>query len=125
MASRGRGRRGRPRGTGQAPPTFDQPPVFTQQAFAEAVGIAAAAVAQANAEGSQGGPSNLQRFRAHHPPTFRGGGDPMVADHWFMQIENILEAMEITSDTARIRLAAFQLEGEARFGGDGRGLLEI
>ena len=38
----------------------------------------------------------------------------MVADHWFMQIENILEAMEITSDTARIRLAAFQLEGEAR-----------
>ena len=37
----------------------------------------------------------------------------MVADHWFMQIENILEAMEITSDTARIRLAAFQLEGEA------------
>ena len=114
MASRGRGHRGRPRGAGQAPPTFDQPPVFTQQAFAEAVGIAAAAVAHASAEGSQGGPSNLQRFRAHHPPTFRGGRDPMVADHWFMQIENILEAMEITSDTARIRLVAFQLEGEAQ-----------
>ena len=31
-----------------------------------------------------------------------------------MQIENILEAMEITSDTTRIRLAAFQLEGEAQ-----------
>ena len=43
MASRGRGRRGRPRGTGQAPPAFDQPPVFSQQAFAEAVGITAAA----------------------------------------------------------------------------------
>ena len=38
----------------------------------------------------------------------------MVADHWFMQIENVLEAMEITSDTTRIRLAAFQLEGEAQ-----------
>ena len=38
----------------------------------------------------------------------------MVADNWFMQIENVLEAMEITSDTTRIRLAAFQLEGEAR-----------
>ena len=38
----------------------------------------------------------------------------MVADHWFMQIENVLDAMEITSDTTRIRLAAFQLEGEAR-----------
>ena len=84
MASRGRGRRGRPRGTGQAPPTFDQPPVFDQQAFAEAVGIAAAAIAQASIAGSQGDPSNLQRFRAHHPPTFTGGGDPMVADHWFM-----------------------------------------
>ena len=114
MTSRGRGRRGPPRGTGQAPPTFYQPPVFDQQAFAEAVGVAAAAIAQAGITGSQGGPSNLQRFRAHHPPTFRGGGDPMVADHWFIQIENILEAMEITSDTTRIRLAAFQLEGEAQ-----------
>ena len=31
----------------------------------------------------------------------------MMADHWFMQIENVLEAMKITSDTTRIRLAAF------------------
>ena len=31
-----------------------------------------------------------------------------------MQIENVLEAMEITSDTTRIRLAAFQLEDEAQ-----------
>ena len=84
MASRGQGRRGRPRGTSQAPPTFDQPPVFDQQAFVEAVVIAAAAIAQAGIAGSQGGSSNLQRFRAHHPPTFTGGGDPMVADHWFM-----------------------------------------
>ena len=79
MASRGRGRRGRPRGTGQALPVFDQ------QAFTEAVGIAAAAIAQTSAIGGQGGSSSLQRFRSHHPPTFiGGGGDPMVADHWFM-----------------------------------------
>ena len=45
MASKGRGRIGRPRGTGQAPPTFDQPPVFYQQAFVEALGVAAAAIA--------------------------------------------------------------------------------
>ena len=38
----------------------------------------------------------------------------MVVDHWFMQIEKVLEAMKITSDTTRIRLAAFQLEGEAQ-----------
>ena len=92
MASRGRGRRGRPRGTGQTPPVFDQ------QVFTEAVGIAAAAVSQAGIAGRQEDPSNLQRFRVHHPPTFTGGGDLMVADHWFMQIEKVLEAMEITSD---------------------------
>ena len=38
----------------------------------------------------------------------------MVADHWFIQIEKVLEAMEITSDTTRIRLAVFQLECEAK-----------
>ena len=108
MASRGRGRRGRPRGTGQAPPVFDQ------QTFSEAVGITANAIAQAGIAGRQDDPSNLQRFRAHHPPTFTGGGDPMVADHWFIKIEKVLEAMEITSDTTRIRLAAFQLESEAQ-----------
>ena len=31
----------------------------------------------------------------------------MVADHWFKQIEKVLEAMDITSDTAKIRLAVF------------------
>ena len=59
MASRGRGHRGRPRGIGQAPPRFDQPPAFDQQAFVEAVGVAAAAIAQASIASSQGGPSNL------------------------------------------------------------------
>ena len=38
MASRGRGRRGCPRDTGKTPPVFDQ------QAFVEAVGIAATAI---------------------------------------------------------------------------------
>ena len=114
MASRGRGRRERPRGTGQAPPTFDQPQVFDQQAFVEVMGIATVAIAQAGIAGSQSGPSNLQRFRAHHPLTFTGGEDPMVADHWFIKIKKVLEAMEITSDTTRIRLAAFQLESEAQ-----------
>ena len=107
MASRGRGHRGHPRGTGQAPPTIDQSPTFDQRAFVDAVGVAEAAIAQARIAGSQGDPSNLQRFRTYHPPTFTGGRDPMVIDHWFMQIEKVLEAMEITFDTTRIRLAAF------------------
>ena len=31
----------------------------------------------------------------------------MVVDHWFMQNEKVLEAIEITFDATRIRLAAF------------------
>ena len=38
----------------------------------------------------------------------------MVANHWFMQVEKVLEAMEITSDTTKIKLASFQLEGKAQ-----------
>ena len=49
----------------------------------EVVGVTAAAIAQASAAGGQGGPNSLQRVKTHHPPTFTGGGDPMVANHWF------------------------------------------
>ena len=49
----------------------------------------------------------------HHPPPFIGGGDPMVADHWFRKIERVLVAIRITSDAMRIKLAVFQLEGES------------
>ena len=101
MTSRGRGRRGRPQGTGQAQLVFDQ------QTFDEAVGITVNAIAHASIAGSQGDPSNPQRFRMHHSPTFTRREDPMVVDHWFMQIERVLEAIEITSDATRIRLAAF------------------
>ena len=68
MASRGGGCRGRPRGASQAPPVFDQ------QAFAKAVGIAAATIAHACAMVSQGRLNNLQRLEAHHPPMDTEGG---------------------------------------------------
>ena len=77
MASQGRGHRGHPRGASQAPPVFDQ------ETFKEAMGAALATATQADAARGQGSVSNLQRFKAHHPPMFTGGGDPMVADHWF------------------------------------------
>ena len=38
----------------------------------------------------------------------------MEADDWFQQVGKILEAMEITSDATRVRLAAFQLVGESQ-----------
>ena len=108
MASRGRGRRDRPRGDGRPPSVFDQ------QAFIEAMGAAIATASQNVVARGQGGASNLQRFKAHYLPTFTGGGDPMVADHWFRHIERILRAMEITSYSTQITLASFQLEGESQ-----------
>ena len=72
MASRGRGRRGRPRGTSQAPSAFDQ------QAFAKAVRIAVAAIAQAYAVVNQGCSNDLQRLKVHRPPMVRGGVDSRV-----------------------------------------------
>ena len=75
----------------------------------EAMGALFTSIAKASAAGGQGGSNHLQRFKAHHPSTFTGIGDLMVADHWFRQVEKILEAMEITSDVTKIRLAAFQL----------------
>ena len=72
MASRGRGRRGRPRGIGQAPSAFDQ------QGFAAVVGIVGAAIIQACAIVSQGGSNDLQRLEAHRPPMVRGEVDSRV-----------------------------------------------
>ena len=68
MASRGRGHRGRPRGTGQAPLAFDQ------QAFTEAIGIAVAAIAQACAVVNQGRSNDLQHIEAHYSPLGIEGG---------------------------------------------------
>ena len=77
MASLGRRHRGGGQGNNQPPLAFDQ------QAFMEAIGTATATIAQASATVGQGGLSNLQRFKAHYPPTFKGEGGPIVADHWF------------------------------------------
>ena len=118
MEIRVRRRRGDGRGNNKPPLAFDQ------QAFMEAIGattatiarasVVAATIAQASATVGQGGSSNLQRFKAHHPTTFKGGGDPTVVDHWFRQLGKILKAMEVTFDATKIKLAAFQLEGESQ-----------
>ena len=55
------------RGTGQAPPAFDQ------QAFVEVVRIAVAAIAQTCAVVNQGGSNDLQRLEAPHPSLGKEG----------------------------------------------------
>ena len=107
MASRGRGRRGRPRGAGQVPP------VLTSRPLRRLLGLQLLPLHRLvqlvvkKVQLTSRGLSHIILQRS------QGGGDPMVADHWFQQIEKVLEAMDITSDAAKIRLAAFQLEGES------------
>ena len=79
MVSRGRGCRGGGWRNNQPPPTFDQ------LAFMEVIGavtttiaqasVVATTIAQASANVGQEGPSNFQRFKAHHPPTSREKGN--------------------------------------------------
>ena len=107
MASRGRGRRGRPRAANQAPPMFDQ------RDFVEAKGLQLLPLHRL-VQLLAWEVRVTSRFKAHHPPKCSGGRDPMVANHGFRQVENVLEAMDITSDAAKIRLVAFQLEGESQ-----------
>ena len=38
----------------------------------------------------------------------------MIANHWLCQVRKIMEAMEITSDATKIKLAAFHLKGESQ-----------
>ena len=62
--------------------------MFDPQAFIESMGTVVAiivhessvagTIARTNAMMGQGGTSKLQRFQAHHPPTYMGGGDSMV-----------------------------------------------
>ena len=61
----------------------------------------ATTIAQVSVTVNQGGSSNLQRFKAHHPPTFKVGGDSIESDHWFQKVDKILEA-------------AFQLKRESQ-----------
>ena len=102
MTSQGRGRRCGGWSNNQPPPAFNQ------QAYMVAISAVTATISQASATASQGGSSNLQRFKAHHALTFRGGEDSMIVDHWFRQVDKILEAMEITFDATKMKL-----EGES------------
>ena len=47
------------------------------------------------------------------PPTFSGEGDPILAEKWEEQILKHLDALEITDDATRIRLATFQFRDSA------------
>ena len=113
MASRGRGRRGRPRGDGRPPPVFDL------MAFIEAMGAAIATASQADAARGQGGASNLKRFKAHHPSMFTGGGDPMVATIGSVRLRGFSGLWRSHRILLGLRWLHSSLRGSPRSGGSG------
>ena len=72
-------------------------PVFDKQAFTEAVGAIPFSIAQASAAGGQGGPSNLQRFMAHHPPTGMGGGDSVVRTTLAIGVDDMRSIQDLSA----------------------------
>ena len=78
----------------------------------EAISAALTSIAHASAVGGQGGSNNLQRFKAHHPPTFIRGGI-----RWWLTIgsDKLIGFWRLWRlPPTRIRLATFQLEGESQ-----------
>ncbi|XP_057951074.1 uncharacterized protein LOC131145915 [Malania oleifera] len=48
-----------------------------------------------------------------NPPAFTGGPDPMVAENWVQEIEEIMVVLDCT-DKQKVRYAAFKMTGEAK-----------
>ncbi|KAF7124722.1 hypothetical protein RHSIM_Rhsim12G0125400 [Rhododendron simsii] len=55
---------------------------------------------------------NIREFLKLKPPTFAGGMDPTRANAWIESIKKIFKVMHC-SETQKVGLASYQLEGEA------------
>ncbi|PKI68249.1 hypothetical protein CRG98_011385 [Punica granatum] len=55
-----------------------------------------------------------ERFRKYGPPSFSGSADPIEAENLIAGMERIFSVMEV-SDTQRVALATFMLEGDAQY----------
>ncbi|XP_031375536.1 uncharacterized protein LOC116190006 [Punica granatum] len=55
-----------------------------------------------------------ERFRKYGPSNISGSADPIEAENWITGMERIFSIMEV-SDTQRVALASFMLEGDAQY----------
>ncbi|PSS11758.1 Integrase [Actinidia chinensis var. chinensis] len=56
----------------------------------------------------------VREFRKLNPPMFDGvSSDPLVADHWLLEIRKLFNVLDVTEDAVRVKLVACQLSGEA------------
>jgi hypothetical protein len=61
---------------------------------------------------AQGREDRYQSFPRHDPPNFFGGRDPMVAEKWLAQLEEIFRVTR-SGDRYKVELAMYRLRGEA------------
>ena len=70
------------------------------------------AFGKGGSSGSSGGDPWLCQLSKLHPPTFKGKGAPEECDAWPWRIEKLLDSMACPAEHW-VRLATFQLEGDA------------
>ena len=61
---------------------------------------------------AQGRVDRYQSFNRHDPPIFTGGRDPMIAEEWLDQLEEIFRITR-SADQDKVELATYRLRGEA------------
>ena len=61
---------------------------------------------------AQGQEDRYESFRRPDPPTFSGGRDPMVAEEWLDQLEEIFRVTR-SGNRDKVELATYRLRGEA------------
>ena len=76
--------------------------------------MVAATIAQVRA-------SNLQRFKAHDPLALIGGGDPMVADHYFRLVKKDMGASAKRKKIQSSSSSRKKQKTSASYGIQGRG----
>ena len=91
---------GRPRTNTNATPTPSDSPLIQQMAQAMTQMMEA-----------QGRVDRYQSFHRHDPPIFFGGRDPMIAEEWLDQLEEIFRITR-SADQDRVELATYRLRGE-------------
>ena len=92
---------GRPRTNTNATPTLSDSPLIQQMAQAMTQMMEA-----------QGREDRYQGFRRHDPPIFSGGRDPMIAEEWLDQLEEIFRVTR-SADQEKVELATYRLRREA------------
>ena len=83
--------------------------------------MVASTIAQASAIRNQGGSSNLQRFEAYDPQALKGGGDLMVAGHFFRLVKKDTGASARRKENQSSSISRKKQKTSASYGFQGRG----